>query len=164
MGTLFRQTPNNGYRFPPKWPLKMGSLAASAAHPRPNNIWVPPPPPPEVYSYMYYMYLQYLATQEQEANPRNFRRNKWNKMVHLLLVAHPCTYQVWWKSTQGFLRFRVHDVKIAYLDHVHWPLVDLTQNRISSSPPGGASLYQVWWKSTQGFLRFCVKEVKIAYI
>ena len=32
--------------FPPKWPLKMGTgLAASAAHPRPNNIWVPPPPP-----------------------------------------------------------------------------------------------------------------------
>ena len=54
MGTLFRQTPNNGYPFPPKWPLKMGTgLEASAAHPRPNNIWVPPskqhlstPPPP----------------------------------------------------------------------------------------------------------------------
>ena len=47
MGTLFRKTPNNGYPFPPKWPLKMGTgLAASAAHPRPNNIWVPPPPPP----------------------------------------------------------------------------------------------------------------------
>ena len=46
MGTLFRQTPNNGYPFPPKWPLKMGTgLEASAAHPRPNNIWVPPPPP-----------------------------------------------------------------------------------------------------------------------
>ena len=46
MGTLFRQTPNNGYPFLPKWPLKMGTgLAASAAHPRPNNIWVPPPPP-----------------------------------------------------------------------------------------------------------------------
>ena len=46
MGTLFCQTPNNGYPFPPKWPLKMGTgLAASAAHPRPNNIWVPPPPP-----------------------------------------------------------------------------------------------------------------------
>ena len=44
MGTLFRQTPNNGYPFPPKWPLKMGTgLEASAAHPRPNNIWVPPP-------------------------------------------------------------------------------------------------------------------------
>ena len=47
MGTLFRQTPNNGYPFPPKWPLKMGTgLEASASHPRPNNIWVPPPPPP----------------------------------------------------------------------------------------------------------------------
>ena len=47
MGTLFRQTPNNGYPFPPKWPLKMGmGLEASASHPRPNNIWVPPPPPP----------------------------------------------------------------------------------------------------------------------
>ena len=29
-------------------------------------------------------------------------------------------YQVWWKSTQGFLRFRVNEVKIAYLDQVHW--------------------------------------------
>ena len=47
MGTLFRQTPNNGYPFPPKWPLKMGTgLAASAAHRRRNQIWVPPPPPP----------------------------------------------------------------------------------------------------------------------
>ena len=36
MGTLFRQW----------WPLKMGTgLAASAAHPRRNHIWVPPPPP-----------------------------------------------------------------------------------------------------------------------
>ena len=58
MGTLFRQndpkytktsfswikTPNNGYPFPPKWLLKMGTgLAASAAHPRRNQIWVPPP-------------------------------------------------------------------------------------------------------------------------
>ena len=41
------KTPNNGYPFPPKWPLKMGTgLAASAAHPRRNQIWVPPPPPP----------------------------------------------------------------------------------------------------------------------
>ena len=40
------KTPNNGYPFPPKWPLKMGTgLAASAAHPRRNQIWVPPPPP-----------------------------------------------------------------------------------------------------------------------
>ena len=31
-------------------------------------------------------------------------------------------YQVWWKSTQGFLRFCVNEVKIAYLDQVHWPL------------------------------------------
>ena len=31
-------------------------------------------------------------------------------------------YQVWWKSTQGFLRYRVNEVKIVYLDQVHWPL------------------------------------------
>ena len=31
-------------------------------------------------------------------------------------------YQVWWKSTQGFLRYCVNDVKIAYFDQVHWPL------------------------------------------
>ena len=36
MGTLFRQND----------PLKMGTgLAASSAHPRRNQIWVPPPPP-----------------------------------------------------------------------------------------------------------------------
>ena len=52
MGTLFRQTPNNGHPFPPKWPLKMGTgLEASASHPRPNNIWVPPPPPRGVSKY-----------------------------------------------------------------------------------------------------------------
>ena len=129
-------------------------------------------------------------------------------------------YQVWWKSTQRFLRFRVNVVKIAYLDQVHWPLtldrsrpksnqfiysqwctpvpslmkihpgvfeisckrgensifrpisltfdpwrwMDLAQNLINSSTPGGAPLYQVWWKSTQGFLRFRVNEVKIAYL
>ena len=31
-------------------------------------------------------------------------------------------YQVWWKSTKGFLRFCVNEVKITYLDQVHWPL------------------------------------------
>ena len=31
-------------------------------------------------------------------------------------------YQVWWKSTEGFLRVCVKDVKIAYSDQVHWPL------------------------------------------
>ena len=30
--------------------------------------------------------------------------------------------QVWWKSIQGFLRYRVNEVKIAYLDQVYWPL------------------------------------------
>ena len=39
-------------------------------------------------------------------------------------------YQVWWKSTQGFLRFRVNEVKIAYLDQIHWPLT-LDVGRIS---------------------------------
>ena len=76
---------------------------------------------------------------------------------------------VWWKSTQGFLIFRVNEVKIAYLDQVHWHLTfDLErispQNLISSSTPSGAPLYQVWWKSTQGFLRFRVNEGKIAYL
>ena len=43
MGTLFRKTPNNGYPFPPKWPLKMGTgLAASAAHPRQTTSEYPP--------------------------------------------------------------------------------------------------------------------------
>ena len=36
-----------GIPFSAKWPLKIGiGLAASAAHPRRNQIWVPPPPPP----------------------------------------------------------------------------------------------------------------------
>ena len=39
-------------------------------------------------------------------------------------------YQVWWKSTQGFLIFRVNEGKIAYLDQVHWPLT-LDVGRIS---------------------------------
>ena len=47
MGHFLRKIPNNGYPFLQKWPLKMGTgLEASASHPRPNNIWVPPPPPP----------------------------------------------------------------------------------------------------------------------
>ena len=48
MGTLSAKTPNNGYLFSAKMTLKDGylGLAASAAHPRPNNIWVPHPPPP----------------------------------------------------------------------------------------------------------------------
>ena len=47
-----------------------------------------------------------------------------------------CTlYQVWWKSTKGFLRFRVNEGKIAYFDQVHWPWVDLAKNLISSSTP-----------------------------
>ena len=39
-------------------------------------------------------------------------------------------YQVWWKSTQGFLRFRVNEGKIAYLDQIRWPLI-LDVGRIS---------------------------------
>ena len=62
MGTLFRQTPNNGYPFPPKWPLKMGTgLEASAAHPRPNNIWVPPPPPPRAKYLIFRCVSRFLA-------------------------------------------------------------------------------------------------------
>ena len=51
-------------------------------------------------------------------------------------------YQVWWKSTQGFLRFRVNEVKIAYWDQVHCPLTlgGSPQNLISSSTLGGAPL------------------------
>ena len=30
--------------------------------------------------------------------------------------------QVWWKSTQWFLRYSVYGVKIAYFDQVYWPL------------------------------------------
>ena len=67
-------------------------------------------------------------------------------------------YQVWWKSTQGFSRFCVNEVKIAYLDQVHWPLT-LGESR----PKSNQFIYSWWWKSTQGFLRFCVNEVKIAY-
>ena len=38
-----RKILNNGYPFLPKWPLKMGrGFEAQAAHPCPNQIWVPP--------------------------------------------------------------------------------------------------------------------------
>ena len=78
--------------------------------------------------------------------------------------------QFWWKSTQGFLRYRVNEVKIVLIFRLSsmtfdlWPWADLAQNLISSSTPHGAPLCQVWWKSTQGFLRYCVNEVKIAYL
>ena len=75
--------------------------------------------------------------------------------------------QVWYKSTQEFSRYRGNEVKISFLDQVHWPMtlwVDLTQNLINSSTPHGAPLCQVWWKSTQGFLKFRDNEVKIEYL
>ena len=52
MGTHFRQTPNNGYPFPTKWPLKIRwvtGLAASAAHPVGTKSEYPPPPPPGIW-------------------------------------------------------------------------------------------------------------------
>ena len=43
MGLFSRKILNNGYPFLPKWPLKMGrGFEARAAHPHPNQIWVPP--------------------------------------------------------------------------------------------------------------------------
>ena len=48
-------------------------------------------------------------------------------------------YQVWWKSTQGFLRFRVNEVKIAYLDQVHWPLT-----LGGSRPKSNQFIYSRW--------------------
>ena len=43
-GPLLQKIPTeNGYPFQPKWPLKMGrGFEAQAAHPHPNQIWVPP--------------------------------------------------------------------------------------------------------------------------
>ena len=49
MGTLFRKTPNNGYPFPPQWPLKMGIYGfggVSRAPPSKQHLSTPPPPPP----------------------------------------------------------------------------------------------------------------------
>ena len=48
-------------------------------------------------------------------------------------------YQVWWKSTQRFLRFRVNEVKIAYLDQVHWPLT-----LGGSRPKSNQFIYSGW--------------------
>ena len=47
--------------------------------------------------------------------------------------------QVWWKSTQGFLRYRVYEVKIAYLDQVHWPLT-----LGGSRPNSNQFIYSSW--------------------
>ena len=48
-------------------------------------------------------------------------------------------YQVWWKSTQGFLGFCVNEVKIAYLDQVHWPLT------FGESRPKSNQFIYSWW-------------------
>ena len=50
-------------------------------------------------------------------------------------------YLVWWKSTQGFLIFRVNEVKIAYLDQVHWHW-PLTLDR--SRPKSNQFIYSQW--------------------
>ena len=47
--------------------------------------------------------------------------------------------QVWWKSTQGFLRYRVYEVKIAYLDQVYWPLT-----LGGSRPKSNQFIYSSW--------------------
>ena len=47
--------------------------------------------------------------------------------------------QGWWKSTQGFLRYRVYEVKIAYLDQVHWPLT-----LGGSRPKSNQFIYSSW--------------------
>ena len=69
-------------------------------------------------------------------------------------------YLIWWKSTQGFLIFRVNKVKLAYLDQVHWPLtLDRSrQNLISSSTPSGAPLYQVG-NPPRGFWDFALNSL-----
>ena len=53
MGTLFRQTPNNGYPFPPKMTLKdgYGFGGFSRAPPSKQHLSTPPPPPGLVYMY-----------------------------------------------------------------------------------------------------------------
>ena len=47
--------------------------------------------------------------------------------------------QVWWKSTQGFLRYRVYGVKIAYFDQVYWPLT-----LGGSRPKSNQFIYSSW--------------------
>ena len=50
-------------------------------------------------------------------------------------------YQVWWKSTQGFLRFRVNEGKIAYLDQ----FVDLWPLTLGGSRPKSNQFIYSWW-------------------
>ena len=73
---------------------------------------------------------------------------------------------MWWKSTQGFLRYRVYEVKIAYLDQVHWPLT-----LSGSRPKSNQFIYSSWctpvpslMKIHPGVLEISCLEVKIAYL
>ena len=47
--------------------------------------------------------------------------------------------QVWWKSTQGFLRYRVYQAKWAYFDQVYWPLT-----LGGSRPKSNQFIYSSW--------------------
>ena len=78
---------------------------------------------------------------------------------------HPCT-KFGWKSTKGFLRFRVNEVKRAYLDQVHWPL---TLGR--SRPKSNQFIYSSWcttvpslMKIHPGVLEILCYKVNIAYL
>ena len=66
--------------------------------------------------------------------------------------------QVWWKSTQGFLRFRGNEVKIAYLDQVHWPMA-----LGGSRPKSNQFIYSSWCTPgpSMGFLRFRGNEFPV---
>ena len=74
-------------------------------------------------------------------------------------------YQVWWKSTQKFLRFRVNEVKNSIfrpssLTFDLWRWADLAQNLISSSTPGVPNLWPLTLggsrpKSNQFFYSGC---------
>ena len=84
MGTLFR-----------KWPLKMGTgLAASAAHPRWNQIWVPPPPPPRPRGKtIYSSYLKRHKYTHTGRNSHSCEQSEGNHFpIYLHLKIHKCVH------------------------------------------------------------------------
>ena len=66
-------------------------------------------------------------------------------------------YQVWWKSTQGFLRFRVNEVKRADLDQVHWPL---TLGR--SRPKSNQFIYSSWCTPVPSLMKIHLGVLEIS--
>ena len=141
MGTLFRQTLNNGYPFPPKWPLKMGTgLEASVSHPRPNNIWVPPPPPPPPPGYKIYgkftLSLPAISHTTTTTITTNINQSSLPSLLLLDYHARP------WTSLHVLSIHNYHLI-IPIINHITtiYPLITTTIITATVSPLSILSLY-----------------------